>query len=105
MLLLQDASQQNGDSPEGNAMDMLQEQIGHKKEAARSDVNSGDEAARSDVKSGDACLSWDEFTIVAESAAEKLPAGKVFRGFPGFEALSTAMRNGCKVWAGIVLLI
>ena len=76
----------------GNAMEMLQEQIGHKKEAARPDVNSGD-----------ACLSWDEFTIVAESATAKLPAGKVFRRISGFEPLPAAMWNGCKAWAGIVL--
>ena len=58
------------DSPTGNAMDMLQEQIGHKKEAARSDV-----------KSGDGCPSWDEFHIVAESATAKLPACHMFRCF------------------------
>ena len=68
-LLFQEASQKkDGDSPKRKAMEMLQEQPGHKEEEARSDVDDGDD-----------CPSSDEFLIAASSATGQMPAGNLFR--------------------------
>ena len=67
--MFQEASQKkDGDSPKRKAMEMLQEQPGHKEEEARSDVDDGDD-----------CPSSDEFPIAASSATGQMPAGNLFR--------------------------